>query len=128
MLKNKIFPIIISMAIFTSIFPIIGFSGYNKASDFPFIEIKEQFINPITNILPPDQIDQQSTKDDESRLITTHHLAQSFKPSFPILTRVELLLTKIGGDAMYIFYNLEIRKDNLESSAVTQINIQRKFF
>ena len=78
-----------------------------------------QFIQtPILDIL-----DQESTKDDDTRLVTTFRLAQSFKPTLPRLTKIKLLLTKTQDNAIYESYNVEIRKDDLTSQTLTQANL-----
>ncbi len=74
-----------------------------------------------------DLIDQQSTKDDESRIVTTFHLGQSFIPTFPKLTKVMLLLTKSSSDAMYESYNVEIRENSITSQTITQGNLDGSF-
>jgi hypothetical protein len=79
----------------------------------------------VTNMI--DLLDQQSIKDDGSRLVTLYHLGQSFIPNFPKLTKVMLLMTKSSSDAMYESYNVEIRTDSLTSQTITQCNLDRSY-
>lgn len=74
-----------------------------------------------------DVLDQQSLKDDDSKTISLFHLAQSFIPTYPTLTKVMLLLSKSSSDAMYESYNVEIRKDTLTSQTQTQSNLDQSY-
>jgi hypothetical protein len=69
-----------------------------------------------------DQIDQESNQRNASWGISDYPLAQSFRPTFSTLTRVFLFLRKVGTEANYKYYRMDIKED-LESSPLTSTTV-----
>lgn len=120
-MRKKILAILVITLLITTVVSVTGLQEKNEKNNL------EQYTF-ITNNLPPDQLDQQSTKDDATRIITHYHLAQSFIPTLPKLTRILVLLTKSGGDLHYEYIDFEIRKDDLDSNAIIKVSIPRNDF
>jgi len=132
-MKKKILGILICILLITSILPVIGLEKENdtaKHSNYLF-EIEEDTSNIIIDnpedlsTIMLDQLDQQSTQSDNVKKIgaSDKELAQSFKPTYPTLTRVILRL-KSTGTAEYYYYYVDI-KNSLIGSALTTAYISR---
>jgi len=90
------------------------------ATALPALGLVKESANQKTNIIVLDEVDQQSTKIDKAYAIgpSDRELAQSFTPTFPILTKVILRLKSTGTPEFYYYY-VDIKSSSLGSALTT---------
>ena len=139
-MNRKVLGIFACLLLFATTFSVIAakdneitvaHNTLNRIGDTPFFEIQEDVMNmnlkhPINAFtLQMDLLDQESTQTDKAKKTgaSDEELAQSFKPTYPILTRVILRLKSLGS-AEYYYYYVDI-KNSLLGSALTTAHISR---
>ena len=121
---------LISMIVFASTNSVVSVFDVDQHTDISDIQIMDVSSNFIENEIDypsiglSDALDQQSMDADKVKRIgdSDEELAQSFKPTYPLLTRV-LLRLKSTGNAEYQYYYVYIKQSLLGPTlASTYIN------